>query len=117
MNEHKVIMQTPDHWDGISTGSRAEKRLKPTCKRACAACGLKRGANGVDPCLGILPGVLSACCGHGTHNGYIAFENGMIIRGRFTAIEQTGDTSAMWEMYGHLKDHLTHVGGCGRSKP
>lgn len=41
----------------------------------------------VDPCLGHLPGVAFACCGHGKdtvsrehfQRGYIAFENGTII--------------------------------------
>ena len=32
----------------------------------------------VDPCLGVLPGVAFACCGHGG-NGYIAFENGTTV--------------------------------------
>ena len=31
--------------------------------------GVRRG-RGVDPCLGRLPGVLSACCGHGTNTPY-----------------------------------------------
>jgi hypothetical protein len=36
-----------------------------------------------DPCLGVLPGVLYACCGHGDKpfkSGYIAFENGVTVR-------------------------------------
>jgi len=27
----------------------------------------------IDPCLGKLPGVLAACCGHGTKTGYITW--------------------------------------------
>lgn len=37
----------------------------------------------VDPCLGYLPGVDNACCGHGTGEGYIQFKNGVTIRGSF----------------------------------
>lgn len=36
-----------------------------------------------DPCMGILPGVKYACCGHGNDPhvfGYIFFENGVTIR-------------------------------------
>lgn len=32
-----------------------------------------------DPCLGYLPGVLAACCGHGKGLGYIWFENGVCV--------------------------------------
>jgi len=31
----------------------------------------------VDPCLGVLPGVKFACCGHGVVDGYLFFENGV----------------------------------------
>lgn len=34
---------------------------------------------GPDPCLGVLPGVLAACCGHGKKQGYIYFENGVTV--------------------------------------
>lgn len=35
----------------------------------------------VDPCLGKLPGVAFACCGHGDAKyAYIAFENGVTLR-------------------------------------
>lgn len=37
-----------------------------------------------DPCLGHLPGVKFACCGHGVKEGYISFSNGVIIRGKFS---------------------------------
>lgn len=38
--------------------------------RTCGACGLTSDGSddwgGPDPCLGLLPGIVSACCGHGT---------------------------------------------------
>jgi hypothetical protein len=35
-----------------------------------------------DPCLGLLPGVTDACCGHGDRSrAFVAFENGVLIRG------------------------------------
>ena len=33
-----------------------------------------------DPCISDLPGVRFACCGHGTGEGYVSFENGTVIR-------------------------------------
>lgn len=53
----------------------------------CPECGMTRGSDGYDPCLGQLPGVDFACCGHGgksdprvCNEGYIKFANGKIIR-------------------------------------
>lgn len=46
----------------------------------CPKCELMRGDDMCDPCLGRLPGVVFACCGHGKNNGYVYFENGTIIR-------------------------------------
>jgi len=41
-----------------------------------------------DPCLGCLPGVAFACCGHGDREMYIAFENGVTIRSRPKTVER-----------------------------
>lgn len=49
----------------------------------CPTCKLVRPENGHDPCLGELPGVLNACCGHGgigAYEGYVQFENGQVLR-------------------------------------
>ncbi len=48
-------------------------------RRACPLCGKTPGPHGEDGCLGELPGVIGACCGHGKHNGYLVFENGLRI--------------------------------------
>lgn len=60
--------------------------MKPGEK--CEACNLvctkkdhTGGSNFADPCMGILPGVIHACCGHGEEDrGYVFFENGVTIR-------------------------------------
>lgn len=49
-------------------------------KRPCKTCGLAP-INGMDGCLGKLPGVSNACCGHGWNEPYVQFENGVILRG------------------------------------
>ena len=45
----------------------------------CSKCNKQRTEEGYDACLGYLPGVKNACCGHG-EEGYIQFENGTILR-------------------------------------
>jgi len=46
--------------------------------RPCPKCGKRPFDTGEDACMGYLPGVVSACCGHGGE-GYIEFENGVTI--------------------------------------
>lgn len=46
--------------------------------RPCGHCGKHNSPQGHDACLGTLPGVMNACCGHGDANqAYIQFENGV----------------------------------------
>lgn len=51
--------------------------------RPCAKCGalFTLGEGEVDPCLGILPGVDNACCGHGIRSeAYVRFTNGVVLK-------------------------------------
>ena len=66
--------------------SDTKTRVDPNgLTRPCKKCGKDFGKiDGVevDPCLGKLPGVISACCGHGKpEESYIMFENGINIEG------------------------------------
>jgi hypothetical protein len=55
---------------------------KFTTLRRCTVCGADVGADRPDACLGTLPGVIEACCGHGEpRKAYITFDTGLIIRG------------------------------------
>ena len=49
----------------------------------CAHCGHQKGiVCQQDGCLGMLPGVVDACCGHGDkEKAYIHFQNGVVLRG------------------------------------
>ena len=58
-----------------------EPTVKTWHKRPCGYCGLYNTPEGHDACLGTLPGVINACCGHGHDPAYVQFENGVIIRG------------------------------------
>lgn len=53
----------PIHWDGNAWVYEDGSPLLP--ERPCARCGRPPTPEGHDHCLGILPGVTSACCGHG----------------------------------------------------
>ena len=75
---HEIVF---DGKDWIYTDNGVLVKSQPN--RNCFVCGEDNTAKGYDPCLGDLPGVLNACCGHGIDEGYIQFENGLIIRGKF----------------------------------
>lgn len=45
----------------------------------CPACKAPVQKGDPDPCLGNLPGVAFACCGHRKDRGYIVFEDGTAI--------------------------------------
>jgi len=67
--------------------------LEPTAEthksRACGNCGKMETAEGHDACLGNLPGVINACCGHGIIlQAYIQFLNGTELRGSDAIIKQ-----------------------------
>ena len=48
-----------------------------TATRPCGHCGMASTPEGYDGCIGYLPGVQNACCGHGdARYAYIQFTNG-----------------------------------------
>ena len=50
--------------------------------RPCGYCGLETTPEGYDGCIGKLPGVMSACCGHGDmEEAYIQYPDGSILQG------------------------------------
>lgn len=51
-------------------------------ERDCGHCGKPRTPEGHDGCLGTLPGVANACCGHGiAKEAYVQFPDGADVRG------------------------------------
>jgi len=50
--------------------------------RPCKKCGLFPNDSGEDPCWGHLPGVVSACCGHGIEIPYIVLDTMEAIHGK-----------------------------------
>ena len=51
-------------------------------ERTCGYCNKDQTPEGHDGCLGTLPNVMNACCGHGEPDlAYVQFWNGSCIRG------------------------------------
>ena len=68
-----------NHWEFEDIRMRVDKEPMRTCGR-CLMPSLP-GCD-YDPCLGLLPGVLNACCGHGRREeSYIQFGNGLLVQG------------------------------------
>lgn len=55
-------------WCYLDDGSRADY------ERPCTQCHKLPTKEGYDACLGHIPGVKSACCGHGVEIGYVVWE-------------------------------------------
>lgn len=47
-------------------------------ERPCVLCGLLTAPDGPDPCLGLLPDVRAACCGHGVEEPYVVVWHGTV---------------------------------------
>ncbi len=78
-----LIIKRGDLWYYVDDGSPVAGN-----ERTCGKCDQPAPLNGVDPCLGMLPRVVNACCGHGEpEEAYIQFENGVRISG-FTNVKQ-----------------------------
>ncbi|MBF4469170.1 MAG: hypothetical protein ISP01_07165 [Methanobrevibacter arboriphilus] len=60
-------------WKFTSDDSPVNKYVNIVCPK----CMKKMKEDEVDNCIGRLPGVKHACCGHGVKQGYIIFENGI----------------------------------------
>ena len=76
------IVYDGSNWRYEDTGdlSGFDGILRP-CKR-CGCTFEGSNAGDPDPCLGELPGVDNACCGHGERSqAYIRFSNGLVIDG------------------------------------
>lgn len=78
---HAIELDEPGgRWVYCDTG---EPTVDTWRERGCGHCGQHNTPEGHDACLGELPGVLNACCGHGEQSvAYVQFEGGGELRGR-----------------------------------
>ncbi len=70
-----------DKWFYLDNGKELDNN------RPCIKCGKLPTSEDYDACLGKLPGVKNACCGHGVEEGYIQFDDGTTIRFNLTGID------------------------------
>ncbi len=62
--------------------------------RNCGFCGKEDTKEGHDGCLGILPNIMNACCGHGVEkDAYLQYWDGNILRGKQATDEIKSITS------------------------
>ena len=65
-------------WRYVDTG----RPVADDPNRACGWCGHRNTSEGHDHCLGTLPGVINACCGHGIEcEANIVFDDGSRVSG------------------------------------
>ena len=78
---HSIVWEN-DQW--VYEDTRQPLPATGGIVRPCAKCGKETtlGEGEVDPCLGVLPGVDNACCGHGRReDAFIRFQNGVYVEG------------------------------------
>lgn len=49
--------------------------------RPCPTCGRLPNADGIDPCIGYLPWMQAACCGHGIGPPWVITNDGEYVEG------------------------------------
>lgn len=75
--------------DGIWLYADSRQPVRDNPQRACGHCDKPDTADGHDGCLGTLPGVVNACCGHGvTSEAYVQYPDGTAVSGREAALAQ-----------------------------
>jgi len=74
----------PIYWDGDQYRYQDDDTVTVGNygQRDCGECKLLNREDGHDACLGELPGIMNACCGHGDpEEAYIQYPNGSDMRG------------------------------------
>jgi hypothetical protein len=66
---HKIIFDG-DRWFYADTGEPVNGNERP-----CAHCGRMPTPEGHDACCRHMPGVISACCGHGADKAYAILDS------------------------------------------
>jgi len=88
---HRITKKDDGEWYYIDTGERTDANWQG---RPCGHCDRMATAEGHDACLGTLPGVMNACCGHGIREeAYVRFTNGVVLRGFEDRVRRRGEPS------------------------
>lgn len=90
---HEIEQKEKDVWVYSDNGLEVRKYHGD---RPCGFCEKNNSKEGHDGCIGELPGLMNACCGHGKENeAYVQFHDGRSIHG--------GDAVAIQDV---LKKHV-----------
>ena len=77
---HPIRLTDDGEWVYCDTG---EPTVEGWEERSCGHCGLSRTVEGHDGCIGTLPGVKNACCGHGeVELAYVQLDGGVRLAGK-----------------------------------
>lgn len=102
--EFKTYEEVPEAWLDRCSGNGYERYIDDNGDRRykdndvpvgdmpfrpCARCGHYPNEDGDDHCIQGLGKVVNACCGHGNKDGYVMFDDGRVLRGRFK-VERIG---------------------------
>lgn len=83
-------------------------------RRTCGHCGRSSTAEGHDGCLGTLPGVMNACCGHGVEReAYVRFIGGESVHGSDATLAQWSmpkSSDRLLELHARVTDELQKRG-------
>lgn len=81
----------PIYWDGKYWRYKDTGDCVRAVDRPCGICGKERTPEGHDACLGELPGVSNACCGHGSdREAYVQFDTGARLSGSAAVVAFAG---------------------------
>ncbi len=62
--------------------SDTKQNVSENQRRKCGHCENEETKEGHDACLGTLPGIMNACCGHGVEgDAYVQYPSGDCMRG------------------------------------
>lgn len=76
---HEIYQDAMDlDWHYVDT----DQLVRDNPNRRCGSCGRENTPEGHDGCLGTIPGVVNACCGHGVVvEAYAQYTDGTDVRG------------------------------------
>ena len=77
MSATKHVFGHLAQWVYADTG----ETITAASQRPCPKCGRLPNADGTDPCLGHLPGMRAACCGHGVEPPWVITDDGWYVGG------------------------------------
>jgi len=84
--------------------SDSKQPVSENKQRKCGKCNLEQTEDGHDGCLGKLPGLMNACCGHGHDKPYVQFMDGFVIKGNDAKI-----VIKILKLTKHYKDGITRI--------